>query len=578
MNKVIWLLPLLFSACFHPSGEYYDSSVKPKDFSKVSINLDNAGDTLYIDQKTQLNYSAINSSLPIVKIKATLGGVEIYSTTSMTQGSFYVFPPGSGTYVLQVIIIVDSGSGSLLDKLGGEQVQVWRSFVVIIDLNPPPLLNVKLDTTGGTMTVRWNASPNHNFSYYTVTKTWNNGDGIVITSPTITISSKNQPSWNDSSYVGGNVQYLVLTVLNNGLSGGLSAGYVWFPKAGFKVQNNVTTLHWLKSPFYKNAKAQVFAAEGLLNTNLGVTDSTYQVSAPTKFGHIYNWSVQYSSKNPANNFLFTSYYYRGIQYLSNALPQAFNPKNNRYYGIVSGCCYVETDTLLHFTTEIPLPGASISPDGNHMITYQPTVGIIGTFYQVDPLTLAFSNGQPATAAAASMSVANNGLIEIQSYTFMRVCTWPDLQVVYSSNSTPASITSISPSGNYLFDNNNLYQYTGSTFQLIGPVNGGTLFQTTFTDTDNLILEYADGTIVILDSSLNVLNTIKTPVLAADVVSYDPVSKQILIGSSSSGYYIVSPATGIIRWVSSFKVNLVNGKLFCLGDTVNNVFELNYDLL
>jgi hypothetical protein len=585
MKKVIWSFAFLFSACyFHPSGEFY-KNIPPKDYTGLSINLTTASDTLYLDQTTQLSYNAITTSLPLVKISATLNDIEIYSTTSSSQGSFYILPNnyGTGTHQLKISLTVDSGTGSLIDKLGGEQVQVWRTFVVIIDVSPPATRTVSLDTTGGTITVHWNAYTKWNFHYYKVYKGWYADNEFK--SVTRTFNSKDQTSWNDSSYVGGRVQYSVVVNENGSPS---DVEYNWYPKFRFNIQNNVATIYWQKCVFYRNIEGQQFKLAGQPNSTLAITDSTYQTVVLPAFGHANDWSVTFISKNQANSFQLASTYYRGTR-ISSLMPEVYNPKYNLYYGYMS-YSYAVMDSSLNYLGSMPNAPVSLSADGKYMIAYHQNDGPTGTFYQVDPVTMQLSNSHSANNIVGYFNVSNisnTGLIAM--YTIFdtsvgaNVRTWPDLQLIYTNSLV--SINSsfiyapliISSSGQYLLESNKLYHNTGSSFQLVGAINNGSnIKKAVFTDTDNLILGYADGTIVILDTSLNVLNTIQNTVMGWDmnVLSYDPVSKRILVGGYYSGYYVINPQSGVLQFISATRVNLLNGKLFTGSN--NYLYELNYD--
>jgi hypothetical protein len=461
-------------------------------------------------------------------------------------------------------------------------VQVWRKITVIIDIDPPAERTVTIDTTGGTITVRWNGYSKWNFKSYSVVKACNAGGGEMVDCMTQTITNPLITSWKDTTYVGGLVYYRVQVTIAAGITGGgINIYYSWTPKTSFKIQNGNVTYRWQKSPFHKNISGVVLQLPDGSSHPVGISDSLFQ--APIFKGTLgvdYFWKVTFMSKVAASNFQNSSDYYRGTLYsYAPAFPLDFNPKENIYYGFGNNGGYIAmSDSMTYIASAQLAPyQRAISGDGNYFLTYEPGTTSGGTFYDTDPRTLQVSSGKTLSySISPGFQIANNGLLAV-SANGNQVYAWPSMQLIYS-NPTPThgSLLKISPSGLYLLESNNVYHYDGSAFQKVGILSDVTFWAATFTSSDNLVLGDENGTITVFDSStLSVLSTIKIPVTDLNALSFDPVSQRLLAGSYSPGNFVIDPLSGIYQQISEANTSLFDGKLFVRGFNYPAFYGIDY---
>ena len=132
-NKFPWklfiiLIALVVGSCFYePSGEFF-KDLPEKDYSNVSVDLNDQSDTIYISKFTNLRYSINTEEYHFSEIQAELNGEKIFSDDYFN--GWIPFDPyyfGTGTHSLSIKLIIHSGTGSLADKNFKEFTQVDAS-------------------------------------------------------------------------------------------------------------------------------------------------------------------------------------------------------------------------------------------------------------------------------------------------------------------------------------------------------------------------------------------------------------------------------------------------------------------
>jgi len=97
---------------------------------------------------------------------------------------------------------IATGDGSLADKLGASTVEVTHNYVAVIDASPMTPKITAFDSTGGTMTVRWEKYERSDFQHYTLYKMCSSNGYSFDDCKQIQINSRGQNFWNDVDYVG----------------------------------------------------------------------------------------------------------------------------------------------------------------------------------------------------------------------------------------------------------------------------------------------------------------------------------------------------------------------------------------
>lgn len=573
---LIGLLLLSLTAClFEPEGKFY-KEIKEKDYSVLSINLNVADDTLYISKRTQLSYSMQAPDFTIVEVRATLNEETIYSNTALDNIIYFdphVF--GSGTYLLTLSLVVQSGTGSLADRFGVEHVQAWRSFVVIIDVTlPEPITITRLDTTDGTLTIHWDPYTRRNFESYLVVKSCSYDNYYYTDCEIEEIFSKDVSSWTDEAFVGGYVSYRIDIKVAEQYVRGVTKNYKWIPKSSFTIgPDNKATLHWDKPKFYRNTKSVLFQNPPFLASEF--SDTVYLRPDDLLLGLYYNeCKVTFTSAGNNQSYNFTIPHYLGDRHdYPSVRPTLYNKKDKVFYGHTSSswtsAAVVMKENLSHLhwiSTYSTYHSLAISPNGEHLITQQ-FANDIGTLNETDPLTLELSNQKILTTLTgfSELSVSDNGLIACRSYDENVVYKLPHYEKVFSKSSEHRPIA-ISASGEYLFNHSILYHFDGTAFQETGVVNNETaIVKAIFTPEEELIIAYYNGLINVLNpDNLQVIKSIQVPLNPLIELKYDEMSNRMLVTGHESFYLVNIENETFVQvpiYLWSGHISFLRGKLF-----------------
>jgi hypothetical protein len=209
-NLVLILLCfIMLSGClFQPDMDDNFNEIDSEIFvAPFEITLDQAADTIPVFFATDFSFSISNLDPSLqydVRIFSDLlSGVSIYNKLS---GVFNYSPPDlTGYDVLHLQVVIKSGTGSLADKLGAENIVFEQSWVLHVDTNPPDetvITSIKADD--GSLRIEWPKYKRINFKNYRVNKIKENEYySYVITDP-------DSSFFYDKSFVGGRASYQVV--------------------------------------------------------------------------------------------------------------------------------------------------------------------------------------------------------------------------------------------------------------------------------------------------------------------------------------------------------------------------------
>ena len=202
-NVLFLFLLCTLASCDYPlNDEDFVVVQPPAPECPIDLNLMGEGDTLFLFNRTTLQYDFNTYGLIIRDAKIRLGSkvIELHST----QGEFVLdpddFPPGYDT--LTLTLISNSGTGSIADKVGVEGYLVEKKWIAVIDNRPPPQLDLHYSINeNGFLAISWNSARQYNFRKYQLNRHGNSAytsRHIYAVSDTVIV---------DSCFTGGEVNY-----------------------------------------------------------------------------------------------------------------------------------------------------------------------------------------------------------------------------------------------------------------------------------------------------------------------------------------------------------------------------------
>lgn len=277
-NSATWLaLALLLGSCDFESDEDFFVEVEPTvSVSSVSLNDFLDQDTILIFQPTEFAFEVTTSPGKLREIEIRLNERVLFSST-VASGMFKLNQSDlvTGHYQLVVRMVVSSGSGSLADRLGSETKQVWKNWVLSIDVEPPPKPVVTLGEENQMLAVRWQPYKKKNFLKYVVT-TYSS-----FMSNYVEITDPNQSFLLDSGFVGGNERSFYVrtfTVLHDVSSESVTLPPSWTPVAhSYQKSDSLVNVKWSRVRFPGAvAEYQLWSGEEVLARSNNSLDTLIQ--------------------------------------------------------------------------------------------------------------------------------------------------------------------------------------------------------------------------------------------------------------------------------------------------------------
>jgi hypothetical protein len=229
-----------------------------------------------------------------------MDGQLISSAQSATMYALTAQNLQEGYHRVVVTKFVKTGTGSLADNLKAEYVSYTDEFILAIgtiDFVPEIESFTQED---GTLRLKWKRYPYADFQGYEIRKY----DPSSFTSRVyriLTVTGRDEVTFNDSTYVGGNVAYIL--AVNRGGKYVESKSYIvrfnnndrlqLMPAEGGKLK-----LSWSVPRFYKNVSSiSVRKGTVVLAENLPAGQTSYTIDeTPSPFGQLNNYSVTFVAK------------------------------------------------------------------------------------------------------------------------------------------------------------------------------------------------------------------------------------------------------------------------------------------
>jgi hypothetical protein len=562
----------------------------------ATVNIETT-DTIYVSKNTDIYYDI---KLPVGtylrSVKATIRDFEYDGYQLNDHFTLNPFTIGTGTYKLKVEYNWATGTGSLADKNGLETLSLWREITVIIDVDPPPTIQITIDTLNGALTLHWKPYIKWNFVSYTIYKEFAPENNYPYSNrPPVVILDSATSQWTDPDYIGGYARYRIETKAASTSYGDLKS-YYWMPTATYEVVNGKAVVTLEKPKFY--APSLTMTLKEGYSDEITINQVIYTSLKKISLGLPVKYVIALNAPNPINTIRVSVNAYIGTAYHAPSVnPMFYNSTQSLYYG---DAMVVMDKDLKYLSTSNTTAVGSIfkSQDNTRIITFVPTpANDKNYFYELNPLSLApfnpfnlstgynkarVANGDTYTNYAYKLTLGNNGLIAFSTdKNGVMVLALPDYHQVYSRNISNKTFV-ISSTGNYLFDESTIYKYNGTSFETYSnAINTTNLTDAIFINDDNLVLLYKNpNNIKIINiKDLTVLQEIKISISDMHLY-YDDISGKIICGTGND-FYLIDPDTGSSKYfVANYHTRLINGKLFAIDayDQSKTFYSLDYQSL
>ena len=309
ISKLKKILPLLiifaaFSCEYEPTGSNFkDIKIEEPVFY---INLNNQRDTVIISGDANLHYSIDLDGRKIKRLEMFLDDRKLYYGNDDT-GTIYFYSDNytNGYHKLRIEFVSNSGTGSMADHLGAEQLQAVYEWILFVDNYPPPKISInKIEKYNGGIRINWNSYEESDFQYYSVNKGYLNRTNSPPFMEVKKIYNRKDTTYFDESYIGGEYAYRIDIVAGDKMNAGLLKtlneespqilSYEW-------TNDNKIKMTWTKSDYENNFTRYEFhrdlsgspppSEKFFMNINdtSGIVDDAY-------FGSSYNYYLTLISK------------------------------------------------------------------------------------------------------------------------------------------------------------------------------------------------------------------------------------------------------------------------------------------
>ncbi|MBI3220865.1 MAG: hypothetical protein HYZ44_15225 [Bacteroidetes bacterium] len=252
-------MAVLLGSCYFSQDQTYFKEVEQKiPVSSISLNGYNNNDTIYLYSNIGFNYNITLGAGNLEKVSALLAGKEVFSS-NQSSGQFYLSYPtiNTGVYELKVQFVSSSTTGSLASIAGVEKYQIWRKWILKVDLDPPPKPEIIFSDINGFLNLSWKAHDKPNFVSYTIIKDDSKSKKYIV------INDRKKTVFIDSAFVGGyrnNITYslIIQTTLYPQPYFYSDLYYKNFdlePKFSFSQKDSVGMFNFTPTPYYGALKA-----------------------------------------------------------------------------------------------------------------------------------------------------------------------------------------------------------------------------------------------------------------------------------------------------------------------------------
>lgn len=590
------LLCGLLGSCTYSPEEEFQNPVEPPVLENYSISLNNVpdGDTIRLFGPGQFSYFINKGNGVIESVKITLGDRWIDERTELS-GSFQINNSNlrTGTWELKIEVITSSGTGSLADKVGAEQIQLWKKWIVEIDVARPPEPVISFATENGYMVVRWPRYTKENFVQYQLEVSY-----AGVPKRVLTFTDPEINSWVDSSYAGNYNAYYHMYVTNLAGTSDYERSYgvdLDFDLT-YKASDSTVTLSLPLPPFYSAFSHYVIkenSVERLSVNDSNDTEATFKLNT-VGFRYTSTIRLEMVPKNPAHPVMGVA---KTVDNLVHA--KRFHLPFERYHYNVdhdlilgfrkmgTSAQLVSLDPLsLYATDSINLyngPSYTVPYAGDYIYYSHPKEVVqvnlvtheekrfhgIRTTYGSGPSQVTASNNQVVSYGWFTDAPSPNIMLYQVVYDMVNDHTIYENNYLYNPSQTSINSNAshiMSPDGAFLFTNNSkIYRVNDGTTQLVGPLSVAGTWIGFRDDQCDEIMSTSGRYVNFYDANTVTLKRwIIAPTVGSKYIGYDVVKRKLIYTNPGiKEIYAVDIATGD---AIAFKVilsdfSVLNGILF-----------------
>lgn len=563
LSVILFVLGSFFlSGCtFHSDEEFHkqipfpDASGLKVRIDTVSLFMEDPQDTISIFGTTRFYVAVDGKHGAIERVQAFISDDDGISWKSVFEGGGqYVLLEKSdlhnGIFRVKVDVTMKTGSGSLMDKAGGEYFQASAEWILLIDFSPPPKPDVVLSVENGFLTVRWSGYKRTHFESYTIKRV------TPYSIDKFEIKDKAVTKWRDENYVGGQdyeVQYTVSTTSGNGtaVSNTVRRTDPLVATSSFNIEDSTLTLRWNPTKFHGTFKEYELYITNTEKISLPlVTDTTVFCKIPSvRFGAGSNAVLTVRSKSPINNESG-----RLIPYKLGT-PLSFTPGSQIMFNAYLNALVAldANGKLLHLDGNLqPVREIATTPASAVHMPYNGRYVYYTTCDEKEIHRLDVTDGSEVLFdisffGCSNYTFSSTGLIGIDynrpSRPIVYMAAVIDSETgtrVYNERTTTTDIgASVSEDGRFIWVNyNSVFRISGDVSEAVGTFHGVGKFLNFRPDNSDEILFRNGSTIDIYDTNtLTLLRSLNPPTPTTQYRRYDVQRKEVMWSSNSTDRWI-----------------------------------------
>lgn len=562
-------LVVLLNSCEYPLKDDYFQDISTRDSANISVSLNGIESGFILEGHKTFTYIASTGELQIIYVNVFIDG-QFYKSFPGSTGLFELWSEKHtfGKHQLDIVVATHSGTGSLADCLEAEGFIYTQSWIFnVINPAPEPITITKIFNNNGVLKIEWEKSTDPNFAKYEIFKVIGGGASSFVS-----FTGQTTTSFEDSTFLGGDVGYYVYVHRNNGYA---TIG----PTKSFSDEPVIISARWIKDcevelswPKCKYNKA--FSSYNLSDSDGNswseITDiNTTSVSGD--FGR-FGKSIQY--------YLWVNPKGYALGYWSNtelAVGQSFQYFGNFWKNNVNNDILLTNNNILyrysvstnHLTDSVSFinyaPYMIYSPSDDVLLNNTPltkrnpvTLDIIATITGQDNMSLNLS----ATAWGIARISGNAVLYDYKNMVAVNTLSFNSYNQIR-----------LSDDNNYIFEleQNSIlrcYKIEGSSVSLLWWKFIISYLQIP-ENPDKIVLLKSDGTVEIIQIATNqVINSFPTD--AFGLCDVDPALKIIAVGSGNPLDYRID----LYNYENNQKIKSIkatnpygfikDGKIFTMG--------------
>jgi hypothetical protein len=478
---------------------------------------------------------------------------------------------------------------SLIALFKDREATIFKEWVVIIDIDPPPIFEITTSSENGYLKYTWPEYKKPNFISYE----------LIAGSRRLTITNPSKNFVFDSTYIdgGGNGGSYIQVTINTLVGSTNTYRGINQPPINLSMvfHPEDTTAHfvWSKPKFYGPLKSYVISDDRVTySTITAFNDTTINIKVDGAFPNHTRMMFKMLDKLGKEIFQIEN----NIDFfIGNAIPTAaygqywyYSQPANKFIARTSATIRIYDDAFNLLTSRTiegnAFEGMTVAWPGNFL-------HYIGTGYTISQLDLAnnIETSMPVIgdyipqAYVSAVSGTNNQAVSFSaidndhvhaSKNIVGLVNMQNSTVLHQENAS--GFAKLSDDGRYSFRWPNVYSVSAGIQTLVGTIPNNYYFRWFRGDnTDEIITTQYDvnvvnelRTVIVRSSDLSILRTFDPPESGFSITAYDPATKTFLYTKfGATKVYLVNIDTGakkIFKAMGGYITPLVNGTIIIDG--------------